>query len=165
MKNIRLTDEDFGTLLLMMGMAVGAHMRTSKIGEDIPQSFKEVTDWILLQGGEGRLYWHNRVSLEKKKFGELAPPGYEFVHESEIDEEESETGADGYLNYPEASEFLNIPRGTLYSMVSRNEIPHIRLSGRSVRFSKEKLNKWLDSKRVEPKEPDGSPQRKRDGDS
>jgi excisionase family DNA binding protein len=45
--------------------------------------------------------------------------------------------------YAEASRWLGIPVGTLYSMVHHHRIPHIRLSGRMVRFRRSELDKWL----------------------
>jgi len=47
------------------------------------------------------------------------------------------------LTYAEAASFLRVPRGTLYSMVSRRLVPHLRLSKRLVRFSKEALERWV----------------------
>ena len=48
-----------------------------------------------------------------------------------------------YLKYAEAAAFLSVPVGTLYAMVSRRTIPHIRISRRLVRFSKTALEQWL----------------------
>jgi len=48
-----------------------------------------------------------------------------------------------HLKYIEAAAFLNVPVGTLYAMVSRGTIPHIRISRRLVRFSKKELEQWL----------------------
>ena len=51
---------------------------------------------------------------------------------------ESSTPTD-FLRYEEASEEFNIPINTLYAKVSRREIPHYRLGGRCVRFSRKEL--------------------------
>ncbi len=45
--------------------------------------------------------------------------------------------------YPQASKWLGIPITTLYSMVCQKRIPHIRLSGRMVRFRRSEIDKWL----------------------
>ena len=52
------------------------------------------------------------------------------------------------LTYPEAADFLRMKLPTLYSKVSRREIPHVRLSGRDVRFDVAELTAWLDARRV-----------------
>ena len=54
------------------------------------------------------------------------------------------------LRYREAAERLNVPLATLYSLVSRREIPHVRLGGRAVRFDAERLNRWIAERSVEP---------------
>jgi len=43
------------------------------------------------------------------------------------------------LTYAQAAQFLNVRLGTLYAMVSRHEIPHVRLGRRLVRFSRRAL--------------------------
>ncbi|MCB9026760.1 MAG: helix-turn-helix domain-containing protein [Bdellovibrionaceae bacterium] len=55
---------------------------------------------------------------------------------------------DEIINYNTAAEFLGIKIGTLYSMVSRKEIPHIRLSPRLVSFSKQVLSDWLSQRHI-----------------
>lgn len=52
------------------------------------------------------------------------------------------------LTYGEAAAFLRMKLPTLYSKVSRREIPHVRLSGRDVRFDVAELSAWLDARRV-----------------
>lgn len=51
--------------------------------------------------------------------------------------------ADDLLTYAEAAQFLNFRTGTLYSMVARGRIPHVRLGRRLVRFSRAALETWL----------------------
>ena len=51
--------------------------------------------------------------------------------------------------YPEAANFLNLTESALRSRVRRLEIPHIRLSPRSVAFCPETLAAWLQSRSVE----------------
>ena len=50
--------------------------------------------------------------------------------------------------YSLAEEVTGLSRGTLYSMVCRKQIPHTRLGGRLVRFSKKELREWMLSKAV-----------------
>jgi excisionase family DNA binding protein len=52
------------------------------------------------------------------------------------------------LRYEQAAEEFNIPINTLYSKVSRREIPHYRLGGRCVRFSRKILMEWIDGQRI-----------------
>jgi excisionase family DNA binding protein len=52
------------------------------------------------------------------------------------------------LRYRDVVELYGLPLGTLYSMVNRREIPHIRLGPRSVRFSRLALEQWLSSRVV-----------------
>jgi excisionase family DNA binding protein len=50
--------------------------------------------------------------------------------------------------YSLAEEVTGLSRGTLYSMVCRKQIPHTRLGGRLVRFSKKELREWMLAKAV-----------------
>jgi excisionase family DNA binding protein len=52
------------------------------------------------------------------------------------------------INYKTAAQFLGVPVGTVYSLVCRKQIPHIRLGRRFVRFKRQDLLKWLDSHQV-----------------
>lgn len=52
------------------------------------------------------------------------------------------------LTYEEAGRLLNLPIGTLYAWVSQRRIPHVRLSGRVVRFDEDELGRWLAERRV-----------------
>lgn len=52
------------------------------------------------------------------------------------------------LTYSEAAELLGLKIGTLYALVSAKRIPHIRLSGRLVRFEREALEKYVEERRV-----------------
>ena len=47
------------------------------------------------------------------------------------------------LNYKQTSQLLGMPLGTLYALVSKRRIPHIRLSNRLVRFDKTEIEAWL----------------------
>jgi excisionase family DNA binding protein len=50
--------------------------------------------------------------------------------------------------YSLAEEETGLSRGTLYSMVCRKQIPHTRLGGRLVRFSRTALREWMKSKAI-----------------
>jgi excisionase family DNA binding protein len=56
---------------------------------------------------------------------------------------------DEIYTYVQAGAFLNLKVPTLYSKVSRREIPHIRVGRRLVRFSRNELKAWLAARRVE----------------
>ena len=53
------------------------------------------------------------------------------------------------LNYKQTAEYLGVPVGTVYALVSQNRIPHVRLGPRFVRFPELDLQKWIEDKRVE----------------
>ncbi|MFZ5480455.1 MAG: helix-turn-helix domain-containing protein [Myxococcota bacterium] len=55
------------------------------------------------------------------------------------------------LTYDEASRLLGVPVNTLYAWVSQKRIPHVRLSGRMVRFDPEELALWIEARRVSQK--------------
>lgn len=52
------------------------------------------------------------------------------------------------LTYRELSALLSIPLGTLYSMVARGEIPHVRFGKRLVRFRRSEVEAWVTSATV-----------------
>lgn len=52
--------------------------------------------------------------------------------------------------YDLAQEVTGLRRSTLYAMVSRRLIPHIRVGGRLPIFEREVLEAWLDERRVQP---------------
>ncbi|HET9893193.1 MAG TPA: excisionase family DNA-binding protein [Mycobacterium sp.] len=49
-----------------------------------------------------------------------------------------------FLSYREASRYLSIPIGTLRSMVSRKQVPHVRMGSKLVKFELADLDRWLD---------------------
>lgn len=51
--------------------------------------------------------------------------------------------------YPGAMEETGLCLNTLYALVHRKKIPHIRLSSRLVRFSRSALRAWLNQHQVE----------------
>lgn len=52
------------------------------------------------------------------------------------------------LSYSDAADLLHIPVSTLYGWVHRREVPHIRLSPRTVRFDRDELIQWLRARHV-----------------
>lgn len=52
------------------------------------------------------------------------------------------------LTYAEAGRYLNLPVGTIYSLVARQLVPHVRLGPRTVRFNRAELDAWIDARRV-----------------
>ena len=55
---------------------------------------------------------------------------------------------DTFLTYQEAAKFLNLPLGSLYSMVCRKLIPCHRFTSRTIRFSKNELIEWIEQKHI-----------------
>ncbi len=53
------------------------------------------------------------------------------------------------MTYEQTANLLGLRLSTLYSMVSRGQIPHVRLGPRLVRFDAEVLHAWLDARRVD----------------
>ena len=53
-----------------------------------------------------------------------------------------------YLSYQQAASLLGVPVGTLYAWVHQKRVPHIRISGRLVRFDRTELVSWLEGRRV-----------------
>ena len=47
------------------------------------------------------------------------------------------------ITYREAQSMTGLPLGTLYSLVYRKQIPHLRLGKRSVRFVAAELELWM----------------------
>lgn len=50
------------------------------------------------------------------------------------------------LTIDEVVAWLQIPKGTIYNFVSFGRIPHIKISGRHLRFSRVELLAWLRDK-------------------
>lgn len=49
------------------------------------------------------------------------------------------------ITYKEVQQLTGLPIGTLYSLVSRKQIPHIRMGKRSVRFIQKDVESWMQS--------------------
>lgn len=56
------------------------------------------------------------------------------------------------LNIEEASEYLGIPRGSLYKMAWQGRFPFVVRVGRALRFDKPKMDSWIDENTEEPRE-------------
>lgn len=54
-----------------------------------------------------------------------------------------------YLTYQELATLLHLPKGTLYSLVSRQRIPFLRLGKRLVRFRRKDIEVWIEEKTYE----------------
>jgi excisionase family DNA binding protein len=50
--------------------------------------------------------------------------------------------------YALAEQVTGLPRGSIYSLVHAKEIPHIRISRRTVRFRRADLERWLEAHSV-----------------
>lgn len=61
-----------------------------------------------------------------------------------------------FLTYADAARYLSTPVATLRTMVHRRTVPHIRIGPRSVRFDRADLDRWIDARRVQPIEAQGS---------
>jgi len=46
------------------------------------------------------------------------------------------------LTVNEAADFLNVSRATVYNMINQKNLPYIKI-GRSTRFDKDALMKWI----------------------
>jgi excisionase family DNA binding protein len=56
---------------------------------------------------------------------------------------------DEYLSYQQVSSAYGIGLSTLYSMVRRKQIPHVRIGPRFVRFRRSELDAWLNERSVD----------------
>ena len=51
------------------------------------------------------------------------------------------------IDYDTLSHMLGMKKATLYSMVSKGTLPHIRFSTRLVRFDLHQIELWVDERR------------------
>ena len=54
-----------------------------------------------------------------------------------------------FIGIKECSEYLGIPKGTLYSWTFSRKIPYIKM-GRLVKFDLRKLEEWVKEREVKP---------------
>lgn len=52
-----------------------------------------------------------------------------------------------FLSLPEVSEYLGLPKGTLYTWAWQRRIPHLKI-GKLLKFDIIEINQWLKDKRV-----------------
>jgi predicted DNA-binding transcriptional regulator AlpA len=52
------------------------------------------------------------------------------------------------LSYRQMHEEYGFAVGTLYGMVNRKQIPHVRLSKRWVMFDRDEIESWLGTKKI-----------------
>jgi excisionase family DNA binding protein len=55
------------------------------------------------------------------------------------------------MTYQELGDHLGIKVSTLYAWVHQKRIPHVRFSGRMVRFDRAEIETWLEEKKKEVK--------------
>ena len=48
------------------------------------------------------------------------------------------------LNIEEASEYLSVPKGSLYKMAWQERLPFVVKIGRALRFDKTQMDKWIE---------------------
>jgi excisionase family DNA binding protein len=65
-----------------------------------------------------------------------------------LDKNTADANAVSLVGYEDAARFLCMPLGTVYSLVSKGQVPHIRISRRLVRFDLGELRAWIDARRV-----------------
>jgi excisionase family DNA binding protein len=53
-----------------------------------------------------------------------------------------------YLSIKELSEYLGIPKYTIYSWTSMKKIPYVKL-GRAIRFDMTEIESWIKERKVE----------------
>ena len=56
------------------------------------------------------------------------------------------------IGIKEASEYLGIPIGSLYKLVWQRRLPFVVRIGRSLRFDKERMDKWILENTIEVKD-------------
>lgn len=54
-----------------------------------------------------------------------------------------ETKEREWMKVPEAAELLGIPRTRMYELVSRGEVPAVRIGERSIRINRRELERFL----------------------
>ena len=53
------------------------------------------------------------------------------------------------ITYRDLAAWISLPLGTLYSLVAKKRIPHVRLGRRIVRFDRAEITSWLTEKSSE----------------
>ena len=99
--------------------AAGLKDVRGKMGGRSPKGLKEFQPELLTESLHARLRWSEPEPKPDPKKRKL-------------------------LTYEEVATITSLPLGTLYSMVHRKELPHYRLSSKTVRFSEEEIRKWIE---------------------
>lgn len=60
--------------------------------------------------------------------------------------EKTLTTSDEMMKVAAAAKYLQVSKALLYQLISRKEIPHIRLSKRRIIIRKRDLEKWLEKR-------------------
>lgn len=53
-----------------------------------------------------------------------------------------------YLNINKVSEMLDLSVSHIYTLTSQKKIPHIKLLGKKILFSKAELERWIETKTI-----------------
>ena len=56
---------------------------------------------------------------------------------------------DKILTVPEVAKYLKLDKSTVYYMIQRKQIPHLKI-GKSVRIRESDLLKWIEEKMIQP---------------
>jgi excisionase family DNA binding protein len=56
-----------------------------------------------------------------------------------------------YMEVSDVASYLRMSVSHVYTLTSKREIPHIKLSGKKLLFDKSEIMEWLKSKKVSPK--------------
>jgi excisionase family DNA binding protein len=56
-----------------------------------------------------------------------------------------------YMDVSDLAQFLKMSESHVYTLTSKKEIPHIKMSGKKLLFDKSEILEWLKSKKVSPK--------------
>ncbi len=54
-----------------------------------------------------------------------------------------------YLNINKVSEMLDLSVSHIYTLTSQKKIPHIKLLGKKILFSKVELERWISTKTID----------------
>jgi excisionase family DNA binding protein len=72
-------------------------------------------------------------------------------HPSQETEAETSSGAvPRLLTYEDLARLTGLSKGSLYSMVAKGQLPHVRLGRRFVRFTEIQIQNWLQARTITP---------------
>lgn len=60
------------------------------------------------------------------------------------------TDEDKFLTAKQTAALTSLPLGTIHSLVHYQQIPHLKIAPRTLRFSQREIAAWLESKKVKP---------------